>query len=248
VNSTPRPERIERLIEGAVELRDNEINAWKERARLAVTAAYGEKSDQLSRFDDIHWTLSFWSDSTPRSAHAEARQRGLKRAVEMLEAMAEDLEARGAEPALPGLNPNDFHPWVSDVAARLWGDGHTRQAVQTAATSVEGWLRGKLSVHEGSISSIVGSAFSVSDPKPDSPRLRFLDVSPVGSDNWKSAHEGAGAFGRGCFLRIRNLYTHHDGANPQEDLEALAALSILARWVDAAVVQRAPDETSPPAG
>jgi hypothetical protein len=158
--------------------------------------------------------------------------------VEMLEAFVEDLEARGAKPVLPGLDPNDFHSWVADVAARLWNDGHTRQAVQTAATSVEGWLRGKLSVHEGSISSIVASAFSTSDPGPDAPRLRFADVTPVGSDNWKSAHEGAGAFGRGCFLRIRNLYTHHHGANSQEDLEALAALSLLARWIDAAEVER----------
>jgi hypothetical protein len=234
----PRLDRLQRLIDQASELENDAISGWKERARLAVAAAYGDDSDQVERFDGIRWTLAMWTAGTPESVHAEARRRGLTRAVEMLEAFVEDLEDREAKPSLPGLNPNDFHPWVAEAAARLWNDGHTRQAVQTAATSVEGWIRGKLSAHEGSVASIVASAFSISEPRPDAPRLRFPDLGPVGSDNWKSAHEGAGAFGRGCFLRIRNLYTHHDGDSPQEALEALAALSLLARWIDAAEVQR----------
>ncbi len=238
VAGDPKLDRLQRLIDQAGEPGNNEISAWKERARLAVAAAYGENADQLERFDSIRWSLAMWSDRTPQSAHVEARRGGLKRAVEMLEAYVEDLEARGAKPTLPGLNPDDFHPWVGDVAARLWIDGHTRQAVQTAATSVEGWLRGKLSAHEGSAASLVASAFSTADPDPESSRLRFPDIGPAGSDNWKSAHDGAGAFGRGCFLRIRNLYTHRDGESPQEDLEALAALSLLARWIDTAEVQR----------
>jgi hypothetical protein len=233
----PKVDRLQRLIDQANELGNDVISGWKERARLAVAAAYGDDSDQLKRFDKIRWTLGMWTERTPQSAHAEARRRGLNRAVELLEAFVEDLEDREAKPSLPRLNPNDFHPWVAEAAARLWNDGHSRQAVQTAATSVEGWIRGKLSAHEGSVASIVASAFSVSEPRPDAPRLRFPHVVPVGSDNWKSAHDGAGAFGRGCFLRIRNLYTHHEGESLQEDLEALAALSLLARWVDAAEVQ-----------
>ena len=70
-------------------------------------------------------------------------------------------------------------------------------------------------------------------------RAQGFCFDPVGSDGWKSAHDGAGAFGRGCFLRIRNLYTHHDGDVEQEDLEALAALSLLARWIDSAAVVKA---------
>jgi hypothetical protein len=66
--------------------------------------------------------------------------------------------------------------------------------------------------------------------------LRFDDVGPVGSDDWNSAHDGAAHFGRGCMLRIRNLYTHRGGADDWEDLEALTALSLLARWIDAARV------------
>lgn len=237
--SSPKQDRIRRLIDQADGLPDSDISAWKERARLAVSGAYGDGSDQLVRFDKIRWTLGVVTDSTPRSAYAEARRGGLRRAVEMLQAFVEDLEEREGTPALPGLDPAELHPWVAESAARLWQDGHQRQAVQAAATSVETWLRTRTGVHQGSITSLVGSVFSASDPTPDMPRMRFAGFDPVGSDGWKNAHEGAGAFGRGCFLRIRNLYTHHVGDTEQEDLEALAALSLLARWIDGAEVVKA---------
>lgn len=243
-NPSAKLDRIGRLIEDAEGLSDDEISAWKERARLAVSGAYGNESDQLGRFDKIRWTLSVATDSTPRSAYAEARRRGLRRAVEMLQAFAEDLEERERRLDLPGLDPADLHPWVVEAAARLWQDGHQRQAVQAAASAVENWLRAETGVHQGSIASLAASAFSTADPTPDAPRLRFSGFDPVGSDGWKSAHDGAGAFGRGCFLRIRNLYTHHDGEAEHEDLEALAALSLLARWIDSAeVVKSEPNPT-----
>jgi Protein of unknown function (Hypoth_ymh) len=240
VAATAKQDRISRLIQQANELPSNELRAWRERARLAVSAVYGEGSDQLKRFDKIRWNLSMWSNSTPQSAFTEAERNGLLRSVELLQAVLEDLEEREKAPDLPGLAPADFHPWVADAAARLWEDGHRRQAVQAAASAVENWLRAKTNAHQGSIASLAASAFSPDEPKPGSPRLRFSGFDPVGSDGWKSAHEGAGAFGRGCFLRIRNLYAHHDGQQEeQEDLEALSSLSLLARWIDSAEVQKA---------
>lgn len=234
-----KQDRIRRLIDQADQLPDSEIGKWKERARLAISAAYGDESDQLARFDKIRWTLGVATDSTPRSAYAEARRSGLRRAVGLLEAFIEDLEEREGTPGLPSVDPSDLHPWVAEAAARLWDDGHQRQAVQAAASAVESWIRAKTGVHQGSVASLAASAFSSADATPDAPRLRFTGFDPVGSDSWKSAHDGAGAFARGCFLRIRNLYTHHDGETEQEDLEALAALSLLARWIDTAEVVKA---------
>lgn len=233
-----KQERVQRLIGQAESLAANETNAWRERAHLAVVAVYGEGSDQVKRFDDIRWTLSIWTDSTPDRAFAEAERTGLRHSVEFLRAVLEDLEEKEGPQSLPGLDPNQFHPLVLGSASRLWQDGHKRQAVQAAASALENQLRFKTEVHQGSVSSLVASAFSPDNPKPGSPRLRFSGFGPVGSDGWNSAHEGAGAFGRGCFLRIRNLYVHHDGQDQQEDLEALAALSLLARWIEAAEVAR----------
>jgi uncharacterized protein Ymh len=233
---TAKQDRIRRLIDQAAGLADGEMNAWKERARLAVAAVYGEESDQLKRFDDIRWSLGVWSSSTPDSAFTAAERGGLRRSVELLQAVLEDLEERDGAVSLPGIDPTDFHPWVAEAAARLWQDGHRRQAVQAAASAVENWLRAKTGIHQGSVASLAASAFSPADPGPGAPRLRFSGFDPAGSDGWKSAHDGAGAFGRGCFLRIRNLYTHRDGEAGQEDLEALAALSLLARWIESAEV------------
>lgn len=227
-------ERIKRLIKQADGLPASGIDGWKERARLAVVSVYGEGSGQLERFDGIRWSLPMWSSSTPQSAFDRAKRGGLQSSVQMLEAIAEDLEEVDKTPGLPEIDLSSLHPWIVDAASRLWHDGHRRQAVQAAATSVENWLRAKTKVHQGSVASLVGSAFSSAQPTGKSPRLRFPDIGPTDSDAWKNAHEGAAAFGRGCFLRIRNLYTHQNGETEQVDLEALAALSLLARWIDEA--------------
>ena len=52
-------------------------------------------------------------------------------------------------------------------------------------------------------------------------------------------------FGRGCAQGIRNLNAHGTGELPkQEALEYLAALSVLARWVEACEVVSVPDGAS----
>jgi hypothetical protein len=232
--SAANRQRLQRLIDESYGLGQGDFTAWRQRAQVAIGAVYGDPSPQLERFDAIRWTLGIWTDSTPNSEHAAARQRGLNNAVSMLRAFVEDIDAHLATPELPGLDPSQFHPWVAGSAAALWADGHRQQAVQTAAAMIETRLKVKLGVHTGSVASLVASAFSTKEPVEGQPRLRFDDVGAPGSETFISAHEGAGAFGRGCMLRVRNLYTHASGADEQEDLEALAALSLLARWIDSA--------------
>ena len=48
------------------------------------------------------------------------------------------------------------------------------------------------------------------------------------------------AFGRGCAMRIRKMYTHGEEPSEQKALEALAARSLFARWVDDATVVATP--------
>lgn len=232
-------ERLRRLIAEAADVTPASHRAWKERARIALVAVYGEGSPQLERFDDIRYTLGFWSDTTPQSRFDAAVMGGVRNATEMLTAVAEDIEHELEVPEVEMIDVAGLHPWVSDAAARLWTNGHRQQAVQAAATAVEQWLRAKLDVHKGPAASLVASAFSPTAPATGSPRLRFQAFDPAGSDSWKNAHEGASAFGRGVMLRIRNLYTHATGGSEQEDLEALAALSLLARWIDEATVEHA---------
>ena len=81
---------------------------------------------------------------------------------------------------------------------------------------------------------LYSQAFATDDPRPDRPRLRLEFVNPGDKDTWVLAHEGALHLGNACAKEIPNLVAHHKvDLSEQEALEQSAALSLLARWVDA---------------
>lgn len=62
-----------------------------------------------------------------------------------------------------------------------------------------------------------------------------------GSKTFRSVHRGARSLAEGLYVGIRNRLGHElAGATPEQDtLEHLAGFSILARWVDVAIVETA---------
>ena len=64
-------------------------------------------------------------------------------------------------------------------------------------------------------------------------------MNPDDSDTYKSVQRGAMAFAEGIFAGIRNPLSHEvdQELTEQEALEYLAALSVLARWVDESTVE-----------
>ena len=244
MKSAKNRERLLRLIAEA-ESKDGiaypQLDEWRQRGRLAVKAVVGESADELKQWDKIRYSPTAWYDGMPSSVAANARRAGIREACGMLRALVEDIDEHLVEPELPSVDVGALHRWVADAASSLWADGHRRQAVQAAAAAVEQRLKLKLDVHTGPAASLVASAFAAKASAAGGPQLRFRQFEPEGSEQWANAHDGAGAFGRGCMLRIRNLYTHNTGATKAEDLEALAALSLLARWIDDADVERSPD-------
>ncbi len=71
------------------------------------------------------------------------------------------------------------------------------------------------------------------------PHVKATAADGSATQDWKSAHEGAAFFGRGCSLGIRNLVSHNIDPLPEQvGMEYLAALSVLARWVDEATVKQ----------
>jgi Protein of unknown function (Hypoth_ymh) len=143
-------------------------------------------------------------------------------------------------PVGPGLSASELHPTVWDAARSLYDGKHYRAAVQAAATAVEMQLKAKLDRYDLSGDPLVTEAFSIAPPQPGKPRLRFTGVGPPAGSLWRDAHVGAMNFGKGCMMGIRNVVSH-DTSEPQPEiaLEQLAALSILARWIDAASLQTA---------
>lgn len=212
-----------------------DFKAWKEEARTALRIAFGEGDAVIARFDGIHYTPSLWSPSTPDSVWTVARRGGVREGVAILSAALTEVQIR--EPDEVAVDVAQLHPWVAGMAASLWESGNHRVAVQEAARAVEVQLRAKLGLDGGTGAPLVTDGFSAKPATPTSPRLRFLEHAE-GSDPWKNAHEGAMSFGRGCFMRIRNLLQHGEEPDEQEALESLAALSLLARWIDQATVVR----------
>ena len=135
----------------------------------------------------------------------------------------------------------DIHPWVAEPAEPLFNDEHWFMAVAAAADNVRAQWRIVL----GSESDDLPSAFSPKDPKDGQPRMRFSHYERARDEKeWVNAHEGVMHFARGCMMRIRNLYKYHpqdQAISPGLALEALAALSRLARWITDAEVERASD-------
>ena len=135
----------------------------------------------------------------------------------------------------PKLAGSQLHPWVWDAVATLWDSGHYEPAVHEAAKAVE--LRTQLKVGRRDLhgKDLYAQAFSVKEPASKMPRLRFLHIDrDERPDDWTSAHEGTMHLGMACAQGIRNPQAHpSDDITEQEALEQLAALSVLARWVDA---------------
>jgi hypothetical protein len=142
------------------------------------------------------------------------------------------------EPVGPRLIASELNSTIWGSAANLWDDGHVRQAVQTAATALEGLLQSVAG--PGVSGEKLAVLFSTSDPTPGSPRLRLRDLNPA-SETWKSAHEGAAALVRGAFMGVRNLVSHPGlpDPTPSEALEMLAVLSYVARFIERSDVVQA---------
>jgi Protein of unknown function (Hypoth_ymh) len=158
------------------------------------------------------------------------------RAVAQLEREQEIAENLGE--TAPDLNAAQMHTWVWDGARSLWASGHFREAVSAAAVKVNAETQNRVNRYDISEVKLFQEVLSPRDPQPEKPRLRLMPDN--GSETYKSFQEGAIAFATGCYRAIRNPPAHVPGELPEaEALEQLAAFSVLARWIDAAVLDEA---------
>lgn len=140
----------------------------------------------------------------------------------------------------PEISAANLHPWVWSGAASLWRSGHCRSAVEDAAKKVNAETQNKVGRRDVSETRLFQEAFSLDAPKAGKPRLRRMKDD--GSETYKSVQRGAMALAEGIFAGIRNPLTHeaNQELGDQVALEYLAALSVLARWVDESTLEKAP--------
>ncbi len=139
----------------------------------------------------------------------------------------------------PSLAASGLHKWVWDAAKGRWDAGYYGDAVHAAAEVISQKTKVKLGRRDITGTGLYSSAFSLDPPKPGEPRLRFASVDEQDQSTWRSVHQGAMHLGMACSLGIRNRQAHKTAnrLTEQEALEQLAALSVLARWVEKAVLE-----------
>ena len=137
----------------------------------------------------------------------------------------------------PELSAAKLHPWVWDGASSLWHSGHFREAVEGAIRKLNAETQNKLGRRDVSETDLFNQAFSEQPAAAKNPRLHRMPDD--GSKTFKSVQRGARIFAEGVFAGIRNPLAHEaDREMPeQEALEYLAALSVLARWVDESTLE-----------
>lgn len=151
---------------------------------------------------------------------------------------AEEIERNLGDNA-PEISAASLHPWIWSGAASLWQSGHYRSAVEDAAKKVNAETQNKVGRRDLSETKLFQEAFTDKAAEPDKVRLRRM--TPDGSDTYRSIQRGAMALAEGIFAGIRNPLTHeaHQELDEQVALEYLAALSVLARWVEESEVEHA---------
>jgi hypothetical protein len=168
-------------------------------------------------------------------ANSVSRRLELLVTIESRLTRAEEIQ-KAMGPAGPKLAARSLHRWVWDAAASFWDQGEHDLAVREAARALDLHLQARMDRRDVSGVSLFQQAFSVAGAEEGKPRLR-LTVEDVNDQTWKDLHAGAARLGEGAMLAFRNASIHDDlDLDEDQALEQLATLSLLARWIEAAVV------------
>ncbi|MFJ2080546.1 TIGR02391 family protein [Streptomyces anulatus] len=127
----------------------------------------------------------------------------------------------------PTTGVEAMHPTVWGAAKKLWSDGHFRLAVQSAAEKVTAHIKGRTGLHHMDATNMYEKVYSKAAP------LLIWPGEPA-DKSVSSMQNGLAKYAPGVSMTIRNTATHDTETemSAQDALERLAALSLLARWVD----------------
>lgn len=161
-------------------------------------------------------------------------------ACEQMLGRLEAMIVKAKAEAPPTIGAEAMHPLVWGAARRLWRDGHFRQAVAAASDAVVTNVKSLTGRNDVPETALWQETFAVAEPSTRKPRLRW--PGPPEDQDVKTMNNGLRQYAPGVQMTIRNPASHgvHDMAE-QEALERLAAISLLARWVDECRLDEAPE-------
>lgn len=162
----------------------------------------------------------------------------ISRALGVLENRSQILAFLG--PAGPTMPAEDLHPVIWASAAELWKIEHYRAAVARAATFLNAHVQDRSTRTDLSDKNLMAQVFSPEPASDMKPRLRWAGQGT--EQTVTSMVSGLVNFAQGVSLAIRNPATHETAEMPRQiALEQLAAMSLLARWVDECRLDRTPE-------
>ena len=211
-------EHLEALEATGWEYHSTQLQGLEVTKRILHRVLPGEHFD-LDPMSNNEWR---WEAST-----AIARALGILRNQEQI------LEFLGPEG--PSMPVDGLHEVVWLSASALWSDGHYGAAVTRAAAFLNAHVQARSQRPDLSDKELVSQAFSPEAAKVGKPRLRWTgDVAPR---TLTSMRDGLLHYAMGVSLAIRNPSAHEPGdMSKQLAVEQLAAMSLLARWVDECVL------------
>ncbi|MGW6879581.1 TIGR02391 family protein [Streptomyces goshikiensis] len=140
-----------------------------------------------------------------------------------LEAMTDKAEAE----LPPTTGVEAMHPTIWGAARKLWLDGHFRLAVQSAAETLTAQLKTRVGLANMDATNLYEKVFNTKTPM-------LIWPGDPGDRNVSSMQNGLAKYAPGLNMTVRNTATHvaADEMTAQQGLERLAALSLLAHWID----------------
>ncbi|HEY0838472.1 MAG TPA: hypothetical protein VGE72_31480 [Azospirillum sp.] len=85
---------------------DPAFTKWRRDTEIAIERIFGVQSRNLTDFKDVHYSLSFFSTSTPDSDFIQAYRHGLENAAAVLNSMIDEIEEYGLEDDGPEDDPD----------------------------------------------------------------------------------------------------------------------------------------------
>ena len=153
----------------------------------------------------------------------------ISKALGVLKNRAEIIEFLG--PSGPSMPADDLHPVIWNAASEMWRIEKYRAAVASAAAFLNAHIQAKSMRADLSDKELMSQVFSSDKATPGRPRLRWNGQGT--GQTITSMRNGIIAYAQGVSMTIRNPATHETKERSRQvALEQLAALSLLARWVD----------------
>jgi len=235
-----RIEEVKALDPKTIQYDDQRIRIAEQNIRSDILEIFGPHSPEYHEHQYHDVSHGPYNMMDGPGEHQRQFAEGHPRTVALLEGLIARLnERRGeqarspdarARSAFDGLN---LHPRISAVATDLYRDGHYRNAVLDASVALVNYVKEKSRQHDLDGASLMRTVFSVNNT--------ILAFNALADQSDRDEQQGLMHLFEGAVLAFRNPRAHDlDADSPEDAMEYLAFLSLLAKRLDQAKRPGAP--------